>query len=123
MKYSRFLHVLGVLMIALGTRAGAQTKAALVLRGNLLDLKVAPAACCVVTAIDLTKGIVSGRETATGYTFKFTVIPGMMSAQDSAQLIRKITINQKVWASLQGKGVKVLYDKPICCMIIEEADH
>jgi hypothetical protein len=77
----------------------------------------------VVTAIDLVKGVVSGRESATGYTFKFTVIPRIMSAQDSALLVRKITINQKVWASLQGKGVKVVYDKPICCMIIEEADH
>jgi hypothetical protein len=123
MKYSRFLQVLGVFMIALSTRAGAQTKQTVVLHGNLLDQRVVPAACCVVTAIDLVKGVVSGRETATGYTFKFTVIPGKMSAQDSTQLIRKITINQKVWASLQGKGVKVDYDKPICCMIIEEADH
>ena len=123
MKHSRILQVLGVSMIALSTRAAAQTKRPVVPRGDLLDLKVTPAACCVVTAIDLVKGVVSGRETATGYTFKFTVIPGIMSAQDSAHLVRNITINQKVWASLQGKGVKVFYDKPICCMIIEEADH
>jgi hypothetical protein len=123
MKYSQGLSVLGVLIITLSTHAGAQVKRPVVPRGDLLDLKVAPAACCVVTAIDLVKGVVSGRETTTGYTFKFTVLPGIMSAQDSAKLVRSITINQKVWASLQGKGVKVVYDKPICCMIIEEADH
>lgn len=122
MKHSRVLEVLSVLLIALSTRAGAQGKKPVVLRGDLLDLKVAPAACCVVTAIDLVKGVVSGRETATGYTFKFTVMPGFMSAQDSAHLIRNITINQKVWASLQGKGVEVVYGK-LCCIIIEEADH
>jgi hypothetical protein len=123
MKYSRVLQLLGALMIVLSTRAGAQAIKPVVPRGDLLNLRVAPAACCVVTAIDLVKGVVSGRETATGYTFKFTVLPGIMSAQDSAKLVRGITINQKVWASLQGKGVKVVYDKPICCMIIEEADH
>jgi hypothetical protein len=123
MKYFRGLSVLGVLMITLSTRAGAQAIKPVVPRGDLLNLKIAPPACCVVTAIDLVKGVVSGRETATGYTFKFTVLPGIMSAQDSAHLVRSITINQKVWASLQGKGVKVVYDKPICCMIIEEADH
>ena len=123
MMNSRILQVLGVLMIALSTRAGAQIKRPAVPLNDILNLKVAPAACCVVTAIDLLTGIVSGRETATGYTFKFTVIPGIMSAQDSATLIRKITINQQVWASLQGKGVKVVYSNPLCCRIIEEADH
>ena len=112
-----------VFMVAFSTRAGAQVPRTRVPLGNILDQKVAPAACCVVTSIDLLTGVVSGRETATGYTFKFTVMPGIMSAQDSANLIRKININQQVWASLQGKGVKVVYANPICCRIIEEADH
>lgn len=120
---ARALKVLCVLLIAFSTRAGAQPRKPVVPLGNLLDSKIVPAACCVVTAIDLIKGIVSGRETATGYTFKFVVLAGIMSAQDSSKLVRSITINQKVWASLQGKGVKVYYDRPICCGITEEADH
>jgi len=121
-RATRHLYMLGALLIAFGAPAGAQVPKP-ILRGNLLNQKIAPPACCVVTAIDLVKGVVSGRETATGYTFQFIVIPGIMPAQDSAKLIRDITINQKVWASLQGKGVKVLYDKPICCEIIGESDH
>jgi hypothetical protein len=119
----RILTVLGVFLIASSTRAGAQGKRPVAPRGDILDLRIAPPACCVVTTIDLVKGIVSGRETATGYTFKFTVIPGTMSAQDSTHIIHGINIGQKVWASLQGKGVKVIYDKPMCCWIIEESDH
>jgi len=120
---TRVFQMLGVLLIALSTGAGAQVRRPAVPLHDILTLKVAPPACCVVTAIDLQKGIVSGRETATGYTFKFTVIPGIMSAQDSASVIRHININQPVWASLQGRGVKVIYSNPICCMITEEADH
>lgn len=116
------LYVLGALLIALSAHADAQVPKP-ILRGNFLNQKIAPPACCVVTAIDLVKGVVSGRETATGYTFQFIIIPGTLPAQDSAKLIRDITINQKVWASLQGKGVKVFYDKPICCEIIGESDH
>ena len=115
--------VLALSSVAVSTVSGAQTKRPRVPLSDILTLKVAPPACCVVTSIDLLAGIVSGRETATSYTFKFTVIPGIMSAQDSANLIRKININQQVWASLQGKGVKVIYANPICCRIIEESDH
>lgn len=123
MTNSRILQALGVLLIALSTHAGAQIKRPAVPLNDILNLKVAPPACCVVTAIDLTTGIVSGRETATGYTFKFIVYPpGHMAPQDSASLVRHIAVGQKVWASLQGKGVEVIYGK-LCCAIIEEADH
>lgn len=115
--------VLALSSVAVSVPCEAQIKRPVVPLHDILTLKVAPPACCVVTSIDLLTGIVSGRETATGYTFKFTVMPGIMSAQDSANLIRKININQPVWASLQGKGVKVVYANPICCRIIEEADH
>jgi hypothetical protein len=115
--------MLGVFLTALSTRAGAQVKRPVVLRGDILDLKVVPPACCVVTSLDLVKGIVGGRETSTGYTFKFIVFPpGHMTPQDSASLIRHIAVGQKVWASLQGKGVEVIYGK-LCCAIIEESDH
>jgi hypothetical protein len=123
MRKFTIITALALSSIALSSTSHAQTKRPAVPLNDILNLKVAPAACCVVTSIDLLTGIVSGRETATGYTFKFTVIPGIMSAQDSANLIRKISINQQVWASLQGKGVKVVYSSPICCRIIEEADH
>ena len=112
MMNTRILTVLGVVLIAVSTRAGAQVKRAPVPLGDILDLKVAPPACCVVTSLDLVKGMVGGRETTTGYTFKFIVFPpGHMAPQDSASLIRHIVVGQKVWASLQGKGVEVIYGK------------
>jgi hypothetical protein len=101
--------------------AGAQTKKPTpVFHTNETLTRVLPPACCVVTAVDLTHGIMSGRDQTTGYTFKFVV--ATLSGQDSAKVVRNTTVGQKVWADLVGKGVEVTYGK-ICCAIIAESDH
>lgn len=79
-------------------------------------------ACCVVTGVDMRAGVISAKDPKTGYTFKFTVIHGKLSAQDSATLVRLATIGQKVWADFHYKGVK-LDQSTLCCVIIELYDH
>ncbi|HEV7838422.1 MAG TPA: hypothetical protein VGO75_10190, partial [Gemmatimonadaceae bacterium] len=79
-------------------------------------------ACCVVTAMDLVSGVISARDPKTGYTFKFTVMRGMFSSNDSSRIVRNLTIGDSIWADLRGKGVKVDASK-LCCVIVEESDH
>jgi hypothetical protein len=78
-------------------------------------------ACCVVTGVDITKGIMSGRDLKTGYTFKYVVLNPRV-AQDSMKVVWATTPGQKIWADLKGKGVSAIYGI-MCCRIIEESDH
>jgi hypothetical protein len=80
-----------------------------------------PPACCVVTGVDITKGIMSGRDLKTGYTFKY-VVRGARVAMDSMKVVWGTTPGQKIWASLRGKGVMATYGT-MCCAIVEESDH
>ena len=70
--------------------------------------------------MDLTTGLVSGREDSTGHTFIFRVVT--LSGSDSATLVHGLVPGQRIWADLHGKGVEVVYGK-VCCGIISEADH
>lgn len=73
-----------------------------------------------ITAVDLTTGLVSGREDSTGHTFIFRVVT--LSGSDSAILVHGLVPGQRIWADLHGKGVEVVYGK-LCCGIISETDH
>lgn len=69
-------------------------------------------ACCRVVRLDAANGQVTARETATGYTFRFTV-------KDS-RLRAAIKIGDAVWADFATKTVKVRKnDGAVCCAIVE----
>ena len=86
--------------------SGAQVKRPIVPLNDILNLKVAPPACCVVTAIDLTTGIVSGRETATGYTFKFIVLPRIMLPRIRRILFATLPLARRCGRRFRGKVSK-----------------
>src|SRR2546425_3384389 len=54
-----------------------------------------PPACCVVTAVDVRNGVVTGREPATGRTFQFRV--------DDPRLVRGLKFGQSVAADFQAQ--------------------
>ncbi|MEO5676245.1 MAG: hypothetical protein ABIQ84_01745 [Usitatibacter sp.] len=58
-----------------------------------------PAACCEITRIDTTKGLVSARERATGRTFQFTV----HDVRERARL----KVGEKVQANFDAKTVRL----------------
>jgi hypothetical protein len=68
-------------------------------------------ACCRVARVDTSAGIVTARETATGYTFRFRVT--------NRRLLTSIKVADKVWADFLAKGVKLsAADSTWCCAII-----
>ena len=73
---------------------------------------VATPACCSVVRIDAKQSLVSARETATGFTFRFTV--------KSRRLLATLKISQPVWADFAAKTVKLkAEDIQPCCAIVE----
>ncbi|MGQ0639594.1 MAG: hypothetical protein ACT4P6_02320 [Gemmatimonadaceae bacterium] len=72
----------------------------------------APPACCAIVRIEAAKSLVTARETATGFTFRFAV--------KNKRLLGTLKIGQPVWADFAGKTVKLkATDATHCCGIIE----
>ncbi len=67
--------------------------------------------CCSIVRIDTTRSIVTARESATGFTFRFEV--------KGRRLLGRLKIGQPVWADFAGKTVKIsAADKRACCAIV-----
>jgi hypothetical protein len=68
--------------------------------------------CCAVVKVDAEETIVTARETATGFTFRFVV-------KDS-RLRASLRIGSPVWADFATKAVKLkVNDVEPCCSIVE----
>lgn len=69
-------------------------------------------ACCSIVRIDTDRSIITARETATGFTFRFAV--------KTRRLLGTLKIGQPVWADFAGKSVKLkATDIAPCCGIVE----
>jgi hypothetical protein len=69
-------------------------------------------ACCRVVRVDAERSLVTARETATGYTFRF--------ALKSRRVLDALKIGQPVWADFTAKTVKLkATDASPCCGIVE----
>ena len=67
--------------------------------------------CCNIVAISVTDGVVTARETASGYTFKFKLT--------DKKLLSVLKVGDKVWADFAAKKVRLLKaDAQPCCAII-----
>lgn len=72
----------------------------------------APPACCTIVRIETPKSLVTARETATGFTFRFAV--------KTRRLLGALKIGQPVWADFAAKTVKLkATDAQPCCAIVE----
>lgn len=69
-------------------------------------------ACCSIVRIDSARSIVTARETATGYTFRFAVKP--------RRLLRTLRIGQPIWADFTTKTVKLKANATPCCGIVPQ---
>ncbi|MEW5915578.1 MAG: hypothetical protein AB1762_04200 [Gemmatimonadota bacterium] len=68
--------------------------------------------CCAVVRVEAEKSLVTARETATGFTFRFSV--------KNRRLLGTLKIGQPVWANFTDKTVKLkATDGTPCCAIIE----
>jgi hypothetical protein len=75
-------------------------------------LQAATPACCSIVRIDALRSIVTARETATGFTFRFAV--------RTRQLLGTLKIGQPVWADFAGKTVRLkATDAQPCCAIVD----
>lgn len=74
---------------------------------------VAPAAtpaCCSIVRIEAAAAVVTARETATGFTFRFHI--------RSRRLLTSLKVGQPVWADFVAKTVKLKADdRTACCSI------
>jgi hypothetical protein len=69
-------------------------------------------ACCSIVRIETDKSLVTARETATGFTFRFTV--------KNRRLLATLKIGSPVWADFAAKTVKLkATDAQPCCAIVE----
>jgi hypothetical protein len=74
---------------------------------------VAAPACCLVVRIDSERSIVTARETATGFTFRFAV--------KTRRLLATLKIGNPVWADFANKTVKLkATDVQPCCAIVAQ---
>ncbi|MFN2397733.1 MAG: hypothetical protein ABR543_03660 [Gemmatimonadaceae bacterium] len=68
-------------------------------------------ACCSVVRVDVARAIVTARETATGYTFRFTV--------RNRKLLASLKIGDRVWADFTKLKISLRPDEATpCCPII-----
>lgn len=71
---------------------------------------LATPACCSIVRIEPAALVVTARETATGFTFRFTV--------KNRRLLATLKIGQLVWADFVAKTVKLKADdRTACCSI------
>ncbi len=68
-------------------------------------------ACCSIVRIEASASVVTARETATGFTFRFSV--------KNRRLLATLKIGQPVWADFAAKTVKLkATDVKACCPIV-----
>jgi hypothetical protein len=71
-------------------------------------------ACCSVVALDSATAIVTARETASGYTFRFKV--------SDRKLLAALKIGDRVWADFNKKTIRLRRaDATPCCGILPPA--
>lgn len=69
-------------------------------------------ACCAVVRVEGAKSLVTARETATGFTFRFAV--------KNRRLLGTLKVGQPVWADFAARTVKLkATDASPCCAIVE----
>ena len=69
-------------------------------------------ACCSIVRVQPGASVVTARETATGFTFRFTV--------KNRRVLAGLKIGQPVWADFAAKTVKLkATDSTACCTIVE----
>jgi hypothetical protein len=67
--------------------------------------------CCGVVAVSLKDSVVTARETASGYTFKFKVT--------DRKLLAEVKVGDRVWADFTRKQVRLrATDATPCCAIL-----
>ena len=77
-----------------------------------LGLQATTPACCTIVRIDTDRSIITARETATGFTFRF--------ALKTRRLLATLKIGQPVWADFASKTVKLkATDSTPCCVIAD----
>lgn len=77
----------------------------------VLQQEGAPA-CCTIVRIDVEHSLITARETATGFTFRFSV--------KARRILAALKIGQPVWADFTAKTVKLkATDTTPCCSIVE----
>ena len=92
-------------------RAPAQAGDRVRLQGANAGATAGPSHCCTVTSVDSSVAIVTARETASGYTFRFTM-------RDAKQL-RALKLADKVWADFTRKTVRLSEGgSDSCCTIL-----
>ena len=101
--------LLGWTQTAHAQRPGSDTSS-----GRVRQSVAAPArppACCTIVRIDTARSIVTGRETATGFTFRFEV--------KTRRILGTLKVGQPIWADFAGKSVKLnATDAAPCCGIV-----
>ena len=73
----------------------------------------APPSCCSIVRVDTMTSVVTARETATGYTFRFVV--------KTRRVLRTLRIGQSIWADFTTSTVKLKpTDAKPCCGIVPQ---
>jgi hypothetical protein len=99
--------LVAVALLCLGKPAPAQSPDT----SLILEQTSAQPSCCSVVRIDTAKSIVTAREIATGYTFRFAV--------KTRRVLRALRIGQPVWADFTSNTVKLKATDPTpCCGIV-----
>ena len=110
----RFLLILGCaagVACAAPNAASSQSRDTAAAKAGIAPSAASPA-CCSIVRIDSKQSVVSARETATGFTFRFAV--------KSRRLLGTLKIGQPVWADFAAKTVKLkATDAQPCCAIVE----
>ena len=90
-------------------RSQARDSASIKARPN--NVAATSPSCCSIVRIDPKRSIVTARETATGFTFRFEV--------KGRRLLGTLKVGQPVWADFASKTVKVkAADATPCCAIV-----
>jgi hypothetical protein len=119
----RLIEVLGTIALCVASAHAASgqssdtssTRARPTPPANLPSVKPAtPPACCTVVRIDTTRAVVTARETATGFTFRFEV--------KNRRLLSGINVGQHVWADFTKKTVRLnaASAAPCCAILTQE---
>ena len=101
--------LLAVAMACLGAPLAAQS------RDTSLKVQGTPAApsCCSIVRVDTTTSVVTAREIATGYTFRFLV--------KTRRVVRALRIGQPIWADFTTNTVRLQPTDPKpCCGIMPQ---
>jgi hypothetical protein len=73
----------------------------------------APPPCCVITAIDARRAVVTAEESSTGHVFRFEV--------KTQVLLAALKVGRKIWADFATSKVTVDQAAGPCCAILPAA--